>query len=76
VGLLNIQFAIKNDTIYVLGEPARVAHGAVRPKAIGLPLPATRVVLGNGSPAGVNRRSPHVSVKEAVFPFVKFPMST
>jgi carbamoyl-phosphate synthase large subunit len=79
VGLLNIQFAIKGDTIYVLEVNPRASRTVpFVSKAIGLPLAklATRVVLGTRiSELGVREPGdlPHVSVKEAVFPFVKFP---
>src|SRR4029077_9287727 len=79
VGLLNIQFAIKGDTIYVLEVNPRASRTVpFVSKAIGLPLAklATRVVLGTRiSELGVRMPGDlqHVSVKEAVFPFVKFP---
>ena len=79
VGLLNIQFAIKSDTIYVLEVNPRASRTVpFVSKAIGLPLAklATRVMLGVPiADLGVREVTdlPHVSVKEAVFPFVKFP---
>ena len=79
VGLLNIQFAIKSDTIYVLEVNPRASRTVpFVSKAIGLPLAklATRLMLGARIPElGVRELAdlPHVSVKEAVFPFVKFP---
>jgi carbamoyl-phosphate synthase large subunit len=79
VGLLNIQFAIKSDTIYVLEVNPRASRTVpFVSKAIGLPLAklATRVVLGARiAELGAREVSdlPYVSVKEAVFPFVKFP---
>jgi carbamoyl-phosphate synthase large subunit len=79
VGLLNIQFAIKNDTIYVLEVNPRASRTVpFVSKAIGVPLAklATRVVLGTPLAELAPRdlvELPHVSVKEAVFPFVKFP---
>jgi carbamoyl-phosphate synthase large subunit len=79
VGLLNIQFAIKSDTIYVLEVNPRASRTVpFVSKAIGVPLAklATRVVLGARIPElGVQEVTdlPYVSVKEAVFPFVKFP---
>jgi carbamoyl-phosphate synthase large subunit len=79
VGLLNIQFAIKSDTIYVLEVNPRASRTVpFVSKAIGMPLAklATRVVLGvRIAELGVREVSdlPYVSVKEAVFPFVKFP---
>jgi len=79
VGLLNIQFAIQNETIYVLEVNPRASRTVpFVSKAVGIPLAklATRVMLGAslrepgfGEPAEL----PHVAVKEAVFPFVKFP---
>jgi carbamoyl-phosphate synthase large subunit len=79
VGLLNIQFAIKSDTIYVLEVNPRASRTVpFVSKAIGLPLAklATRLMLGARIPElGVRELAdlPHVAVKEAVFPFVKFP---
>jgi carbamoyl-phosphate synthase large subunit len=79
VGLLNIQFAIKNETIHVLEVNPRASRTVpFVSKAIGIPLAklATRVMLGARiADLGVREvvELPHVSVKEAVFPFVKFP---
>jgi carbamoyl-phosphate synthase large subunit len=79
IGLLNIQFAIKNDTIYVLEVNPRASRTVpFVSKAVGIPLAklATRVMLGATiAELGVREPAdlPHVSVKEAVFPFVKFP---
>jgi carbamoyl-phosphate synthase large subunit len=79
VGLLNIQFAIKGDTIYVLEVNPRASRTVpFVSKAIGLPLAkvATRLLLGTRL-ADLALTEPHdlpyVAVKEAVFPFVKFP---
>jgi carbamoyl-phosphate synthase large subunit len=79
VGLLNIQFALKGDAIYVLEVNPRASRTVpFVSKAVGLPLAklATRVLLGAtlrelGATEAPER--PHVAVKEAVFPFVKFP---
>jgi carbamoyl-phosphate synthase large subunit len=79
VGLLNIQFAIQRDTIYVLEVNPRASRTVpFVSKAIGLPLAklATRILLGETlADLGVREVTdlPHVAVKEAVFPFVKFP---
>jgi carbamoyl-phosphate synthase large subunit len=79
IGLLNVQFAIKNETIYVLEVNPRASRTVpFVSKAIGVPLAklATRVMLGATLPSlGATdvRELPHVAVKEAVFPFVKFP---
>jgi carbamoyl-phosphate synthase large subunit len=79
VGLLNIQFAVKGETIYVLEVNPRASRTVpFVSKAIGMPLAklATRLLLGATlRELGVTEPAelPHVAVKEAVFPFVKFP---
>jgi carbamoyl-phosphate synthase large subunit len=79
VGLMNIQFAIQNGTIFVLEVNPRASRTApFVSKAIGLPLAkvGARVMTGRSLESlGVTheRVPPYYSVKEAVFPFVKFP---
>ena len=79
VGLLNIQFAIKNEQIFVLEVNPRASRTVpFVSKAIGVPLAklATRVMLGDTLAAlgfGEEREVRHIAVKEAVFPFIKFP---
>jgi carbamoyl-phosphate synthase large subunit len=79
VGLINVQFAIRNDTIYVLEVNPRASRTVpFVSKAIGLPLAkiATRASLGESLEpwlAWDGRDLPHIAVKESVFPFVKFP---
>jgi carbamoyl-phosphate synthase large subunit len=79
VGLINIQFAIKHDQIFVLEVNPRASRTVpFVSKAIGVPLAklATQVILGRPLAAlgFTTERTPcHVSVKEAVFPFAKFP---
>src|SRR5437879_1328821 len=79
VGLINVQFAIRNDTIYVLEVNPRASRTVpFVSKAIGQPLAkiATAVMLGRSlAPhAGLEARElAHIAVKESVFPFVKFP---
>ena len=79
VGLINVQFAIRNDTIYVLEVNPRASRTVpFVSKAIGLPLAklATRAALGQPLEAWMawdGRDLPHIAVKESVFPFVKFP---
>jgi carbamoyl-phosphate synthase large subunit len=79
VGLLNIQFAIKNETVYVLEVNPRASRTVpFVSKAIGVPLAklATKVMLGQrlrDLGFGEEREVGHIAVKEAVFPFVKFP---
>jgi carbamoyl-phosphate synthase large subunit len=79
VGLLNIQFAIKNEQIFVLEVNPRASRTVpFVSKAIGVPLAklATRVMLGDTLAAlgfAEEREVRHIAVKEAVFPFIKFP---
>jgi len=79
VGLMNIQYAVKNGSLYVLEVNPRASRTVpFVSKATGVPLAklATRVMLGRslkelGFTAPVWPR--YVSVKEAVFPFSRFP---
>ncbi len=79
VGLINVQFAIKNSTVYVLEVNPRASRTIpFVSKATGVPLAkiATRVMGGTTLEALGFTREPvlrHVAVKEAVLPFVKFP---
>jgi len=79
IGLLNIQFAIKNETVYVLEVNPRASRTVpFVSKAIGVPLAklATKVMLGQRLAdlgLATERELGHIAVKEAVFPFIKFP---
>jgi len=79
VGLMNIQYAIKDGKLYVLEVNPRASRTVpFVSKAIGVPLAklATRVMLGKtlGELAFTETIIPkHVCVKEAVFPFNRFP---
>jgi carbamoyl-phosphate synthase large subunit len=79
VGLMNAQFAIKDDDVYVLEVNPRASRTVpFVSKATGLPLAkiAARCMVGRSLPEqGVTeeRLPEYYSVKEAVFPFVKFP---
>jgi len=79
VGLMNIQYAVKQGEIYVLEVNPRASRTIpFVSKAIGVPLAklATKVMLGKTlSELGFTRsvRPAHISVKEAVFPFNRFP---
>jgi len=79
VGLINVQFAVRNDVIYVLEVNPRASRTVpFVSKAIGVPLAkvATRALLGHpvAPLAAVEERElAHIAVKEAVFPFIKFP---
>jgi carbamoyl-phosphate synthase large subunit len=82
VGLLNVQFAVSGTTVYVIEANPRASRTVpFVAKATGVPLAkvATRVMLG----ATLNELrteglltepvTGHVSVKEAVLPFSRFP---
>ncbi|HKD55583.1 MAG TPA: carbamoyl-phosphate synthase large subunit, partial [Steroidobacteraceae bacterium] len=79
VGLMNIQFAIQAGVIYVLEVNPRASRTVpFVSKATGLPLAkiAARVMTGHKLKqlvGAVERVPPYFSVKEAVFPFAKFP---
>ncbi len=79
VGLMNIQFAVQSGTIYVLEVNPRASRTVpFVSKATGVPLAkiAARVMAGRTlEELGFTREvvPRHVSVKESVFPFVKFP---
>jgi carbamoyl-phosphate synthase large subunit len=79
VGLINVQFAIQNNTIYVLEVNPRASRTVpFVSKATSLPLAkiaarcmAGRTLAEQGVHDGIV--PPYYSVKEAVFPFIKFP---
>jgi carbamoyl-phosphate synthase large subunit len=79
VGLMNIQYAVKDGELYVLEVNPRASRTVpFVSKAIGVPLAklATKVMLGQTLAAlgFTESRCPnHISVKEAVFPFSRFP---
>ena len=79
VGLMNVQFAIQSGVIYILEVNPRASRTApFVSKATGVPLAkvAARVMTGKtlASQGQTTERIPtYFSVKEAVFPFVKFP---
>ncbi|OUO91531.1 carbamoyl phosphate synthase large subunit [Gordonibacter sp. An230] len=80
VGLINIQFAIKDQVIYIIEANPRASRTVpFVSKATGVPLAkmAARVMAGEkvadlGLPPD-DRRLEHYSVKEAVMPFGRFP---
>jgi carbamoyl-phosphate synthase large subunit len=82
VGLMNVQFAIKDDEIYVLEVNPRASRTVpFVAKAIGVPIAKVAARVMTGEPlqqlltqAGRRRANGrHVAVKEAVFPFARFP---
>ncbi len=76
---MNIQYAIKDGDLYVLEVNPRASRTIpFVSKAIGVPLAklATKVMLGKTlQELGFTKpvRPKHISVKEAVFPFNRFP---
>ncbi len=81
IGLMNVQFAIQNGVVYVLEVNPRASRTVpFVSKATGRPLAkiAARVMAGrtlSELDAVEERVPPYFSVKEAVFPFGKFPES-
>ena len=78
IGLINIQFAVQNNQIYIIEVNPRASRTIpFVSKSIGVPLAkiAARVMAGKTlKEIGFTKEvSPdHVSVKESVFPFNKF----
>ena len=78
-GLMNVQFAIQNDVVYVLEVNPRASRTVpFVSKATGLQLAkiAARCMAGRSlASQGMTKEviPPYFSVKEAVFPFNKFP---
>ncbi len=88
VGLMNVQFAVKGDKVFIIEVNPRasrtvpfVSKATGRPLAkLAVELMLRRTALGPSLPSLAQRglvgpwaRPSHVSVKESVFPFAKFP---
>ncbi|NIA68728.1 carbamoyl-phosphate synthase large subunit [Pelagibius litoralis] len=78
VGLMNVQFAVQDEDIYILEVNPRASRTVpFVAKATGLPIAkiAARVMAGEKlSDFDLTRgKNDHVAVKEAVFPFARFP---
>jgi len=78
IGLMNMQYAIANDTVYVLEANPRASRTVpLVSKVCGISMArlATQLMLGKKlSDLNLKQRSiPHFGVKEAVFPFNMFP---
>ncbi|MBM3568761.1 MAG: carbamoyl-phosphate synthase large subunit [Alphaproteobacteria bacterium] len=78
VGLMNVQYAVSEGQVYVLEVNPRASRTVpFVAKAVGKPIAriAARVMAGEAlSGFDVTRpRAGHVAVKEAVFPFARFP---
>jgi len=77
-GLMNIQFAVKDDKVYLIEVNPRASRTVpFVAKAIGQPIAkfAARVMAGEmlADLPQINRHIKHIAVKEAVFPFARFP---
>ena len=78
VGLMNIQYAIANDTVYVLEANPRASRTVpLVSKVCNIPMAklATQIMLGKklSDLQLVQRPIRHFGVKEAIFPFNMFP---
>ncbi len=79
VGLMNVQYAIKDDEVYVLEVNPRASRTVpFVAKATGVPVAKIGARVMAGAKLAEFRLdgqavAPHVAVKEAVFPFARFP---
>ena len=78
VGLMNIQYAIADDKVYILEANPRASRTVpLVSKVCNIPMPriAVQVMLGAKlkDMGLVRKQIPHFGVKEAVFPFNMFP---
>jgi carbamoyl-phosphate synthase large subunit len=78
VGLMNVQFAIQDGTIFVLEVNPRASRTVpFVAKVVGKPIAkiAARIMAGESLASFNLKQEPlkHVGVKEAVFPFARFP---
>ncbi len=79
IGLMNVQYAIKDGQLYVIEVNPRASRTApFVSKATGIPFAklATKIMMGKTlNELGLTREvvPPHLSVKEAVLPFDRFP---
>ncbi|MGF1649466.1 MAG: carbamoyl-phosphate synthase large subunit [Hyphomicrobiaceae bacterium] len=78
VGLMNVQFAIKDGEVFVLEVNPRASRTVpFVAKVIGLPVAGIASEIMAGKPLsafGLKKRTlDHIAVKEAVFPFARFP---
>lgn len=78
VGLMNIQYAIYQDQVYILEANPRASRTVpLVSKVCAIPMPrlAVQAMLGKSLdiPASLKQTIPYFGVKEAVFPFNMFP---
>ncbi len=77
-GLMNVQFAVKDGDVYIIEVNPRASRTVpFVAKAIGSPIAkiAARVMAGEmlADLPAIDLEIPHIAVKEAVFPFARFP---
>jgi len=77
-GLMNVQFAVKDGKVYIIEVNPRASRTVpFVAKAIGSPIAkiAARVMAGEmlANLPKIDLDIPHIAVKEAVFPFARFP---
>jgi carbamoyl-phosphate synthase large subunit len=77
-GLMNVQFAVKDGDVYIIEVNPRASRTVpFVAKAIGAPIAklAARVMAGEmlAELPRIDLDIPHIAVKEAVFPFARFP---
>ncbi|WOF42363.1 carbamoyl-phosphate synthase large subunit [Sphingopyxis indica] len=77
-GLMNVQYAVKDGEVYLIEVNPRASRTVpFVAKAVGSPIAkiAARVMAGEklADLPKINRDIKHVAVKEAVFPFARFP---
>ena len=77
-GLMNVQFAVKDGEVYIIEVNPRASRTVpFVAKAIGAPIAkiAARVMAGEklADLPKIDLDVPHIAVKEAVFPFARFP---
>jgi len=78
VGLMNVQFAVKDDVVYLIEVNPRASRTVpFVAKAIGAPIAKIAARVMAGEPLmqflPIQRVMKHIAVKEAVFPFARFP---
>jgi carbamoyl-phosphate synthase large subunit len=78
VGLMNVQYAVKDESIFILEVNPRASRTVpFVAKVIGVPIAGIAARVMNGERLSAFHLQPqklgHVAVKEAVFPFARFP---
>ncbi|MEM7616788.1 MAG: carbamoyl-phosphate synthase large subunit [Pseudomonadota bacterium] len=78
IGLMNIQFAVQNDVIYIIEANPRASRTVPfvsKTTGINIAHIAARIMAGESLASFnlKNKKNDYVAVKEAVFPFIKFP---